>query len=138
MFDEKLKHAMDDLKINQSKLSALTGIGKSSISQYLSGKNVPTEARQREIAESLGLDPEYFNQDVTIAVPLDDSPIKKLLPEHAAKLMGISKDTVRKGLQDGIFPWGYAVQTSSNRWTYFINAKRFAEIERMDLGLSDK
>ena len=25
--------------------------------------------------------------------------------------------------------WGYAIHTSDNRWVYFINAKRFAEIE---------
>lgn len=25
--------------------------------------------------------------------------------------------------------WGYGIHTSDNRWVYFINAKRFAEIE---------
>lgn len=30
---------------------------------------------------------------------------------------------------EGVFPWGYAIHTSDNRWVYFINAKRFAEIE---------
>ena len=28
-----------------------------------------------------------------------------------------------------VFPWGYAIHTSEHRWSYFINAKRFAEIE---------
>lgn len=32
----------------------------------------------------------------------------------------------------GVFPWGYAIKTSANRWTYFINAKRFAEIEGIE------
>jgi hypothetical protein len=55
--------------------------------------------------------------------------IKKLLPEDAAKLMGVAKRTIRLGLQQGVFPWGYAVKTSETQWTYFINARRFAEIE---------
>jgi len=57
MFDEKLKQVMYDLKISQAQLVGLAGIGKSSISQYLSGKNIPTEARQRDIAVLLGIDP---------------------------------------------------------------------------------
>lgn len=52
-FKEKLEHAMHDLGFNQKQLSGMTGIGKSSISQYLSGKNVPTEDRQKKIALSL-------------------------------------------------------------------------------------
>ena len=51
----------------------------------------------------------------------------------AAKLMGMNHNTVRKGLQQGVFPWGYAVHTSDNRWSYFINAKRFAEVEGIAL-----
>lgn len=53
---------------------------------------------------------------------------------NAAKLLGMNHNSVRMGLQQGVFPWGYAVHTSENRWTYFINAKRFAEIEGIDLG----
>lgn len=40
-FGEKLKVLMRDQGLTQSELSALTGVGKSSISQYLSGKNEP-------------------------------------------------------------------------------------------------
>lgn len=39
----------------------------------------------------------------------------------------------RKGLKQGIFPWGYAIHTSENHWVYFINANRFAEIEGVKL-----
>jgi transcriptional regulator with XRE-family HTH domain len=134
MFKEKLNQAMVDLKLSQSKLCELTGIGKSSISQYLSGKNVPTEDRQREMAEALGLNSNYFEEELENKESVSYTTIKKLLPEQAGKLMGISKDTVRKGLQDGTFPWGYAVKTSPNRWTYFINAQKFSEIEGIDLG----
>lgn len=127
MFNDKLKKAMEELKLNQTKLSVLTGIGKSGISQYLSGKNVPTEIRQQDIAVSLGLSPDYFS-DCAKTMTFSEQ-VKKLLPEDAANILGVGKETIRKGLRDGVFPWGYAVQTSQNKWTYFINAKKFAEIE---------
>lgn len=54
-FADKLKNLMKELDLTQSKLSDLTGIGKSSISQYLSGKNEPSKDRKREIARALGV-----------------------------------------------------------------------------------
>lgn len=62
-----------------------------------------------------------------------DGVIPRLDVTKAAKLMGMNHNTVRKGLQQGVFPWGYAVHTSDNRWSYFINAKRFAEVEGIAL-----
>ena len=50
-----------------------------------------------------------------------------------AKLMHMNHNTVRKGLQQGVFPWGYAIKTSENRWCYFINAVSFQEIEHITL-----
>lgn len=135
-FNEKLKQAMQQLGISQAQVVGMTGIGKSSISQYLSGKNVPSEERQKNIAVSLGLDAEYFNQEepvvAKIAVSAESGDgIQKLDVAIAAKLMGMNHNTIRKGLQQGVFPWGYAIHTSENRWTYFINAARFAEIEKI-------
>ena len=52
-----------------------------------------------------------------------------LQSKDAARMLGMNHNTVRKGLQQGVFPWGYAVHTSEGRWGYFINAKKFAEVE---------
>ena len=60
---------------------------------------------------------------------LTNGKIKRMLPEEAAEYLGMDKATVRKGLQQGVFPWGYAIKTSDKRWAYFINANRFASIE---------
>lgn len=128
-FNQKLKNAMQELNIRQAQLAGMTGIGKSSISQYLSGMNVPAEEKRRHIAESLGLDPEYFSQPGGGAIIPKSAAVERLSPEDAGKIMGIDKDTVRKGLQQGCFPWGYGIQTSPRRWVYFINARRFAEME---------
>lgn len=132
MFNKKLKKAMQDLGLSQAQLSKMTGIGRSSISQYISGKNVLTEARQAEIVAALGLAEDYFTSDEVIAVPLlkeSGGAIPRLTLTDTAKLMGMSKLSVANGLQEGIFPWGYAVKGRGEKFVYFINAKRFVEIE---------
>lgn len=133
-FSEKLKKAMQELGINQAQVVNLTGKSKGSISMYLNNKTIPPEKVQSDIAVSLGLAPNYFEQEESyvISMPRDavmEGKIKRMLPEEAAVLLGMDKGTVRKGLQQGVFPWGYAIKTSENRWSYFINARRFAEIE---------
>lgn len=45
-----------------------------------------------------------------------------------------SVSTIRAGLQQGVFPWGYAIETSEGRWSYIINRPRFEEIEGLKLG----
>lgn len=131
-FKDALLNAMVELNLNQSQVVGMTGCSKASISQYLSGKNVPSVQKQRDIAESLGLDPEYFQWDEplkTAVQAIQRGQIRRLLPEAAAKILGVNKQTVRNGLQQGVFPWGYGIHMSSGRWVYIINADRFAEIE---------
>lgn len=59
-FAERLKEVMKEQNLSQSDLSHLTGIGRSSISQYLSGRNIPTLQRQENIAIALNLPADYF------------------------------------------------------------------------------
>lgn len=134
-FAQKLRKAMTDLNLKQSQVVGMTGKSKGSISQYLSGKQVPPEDVQRDIAVSLGLDADYF------AKPDDDLPaaiepaarkrgaIKRLTVKEAATLLGVDKVTVYKGLQQGVFPWGYGIKTTETSWTYIINADSFSRIE---------
>ena len=130
-FKDALFSLMCELNLNQRQVCGMTGCSKASVSQYLSGKNVPSEQKQREIAESLGVDPDYFKEftepDKTKII--QKGTMKKMLPEVCAKILGVGKETIRLGLQQGVFPWGYAVQTSPGRWTYIINEQRFIDIE---------
>ena len=133
-FAEKLRNAMQELDLNQAQVCGLTGKSKGSISQYLSSKQIPSEAVQRDIAIALGLSSDYFMKSdekvcVLPALEVRDKIIPKLEVEKAAELLQMHHATVRKGLQQGVFPWGYAIHTSEHRWVYFINAKRFMEIE---------
>ena len=123
-FAEKLKNLMKELDISQSKLSDLTGIGKSSISQYLSGKNEPSKDRKKEIALALGVQEDYFEQFEPAATVQYGSVVNVPVP-LIAELMGKSKEWVMQGLRDGVFPWGYAVKMK--KWSYFISSVKFTE-----------
>ena len=124
-FADKLKNLMKDLDLTQSKLSDLTGIGKSSISQYLSGKNTPSALRMSMIANALDVSVDWLNGSVD---EIDGSGHLNNLPvETAAKLMGVGKQMVRQGLKNGVFPFGYAVLMPSGKYRYYISPKKFAE-----------
>lgn len=51
-FAEKLKKAMQELNLNQRQVVTLTGKSKGSVSQYLSGKQIPSEDVQSAIASN--------------------------------------------------------------------------------------
>jgi hypothetical protein len=130
-FGEKLKEAMHELNINQAQVVGLIGKSKGSVSMYLSNQVVPPSKAQEEIALALGLAPDYFEQDEERERKLikNAGAISTISVADVASLMHMGVSTIRLGLQQGVFPWGYAVKTSENRWSYFINAKRFADIE---------
>lgn len=124
MFADKLKRLMNELNISQTRLASLTGIGKSSISQYLSGKNEPCKERKREIAKALGVKEDYFEPlDINAVVTYDKAV--NLPVVVAAQLMHKSKEFIKQGLRDGVFPWGYAVKLK--QWSYFISSVKFTE-----------
>lgn len=135
-FADKLKKLMKELDISQSKLSDLTGIGKSSISQYLSGKNEPSKDRKQEIARALGVQDNYFEMFEPAATVQHGGVVKVVnLPVTlAAKLMKKSKEWVMQGLRDGVFPWGYAVKLTN--WSYFISSVKFTEYTGIEVPLN--
>ena len=44
----------------------------------------------------------------------------------AAQLLNCSEKTIRNGLKDNSFPFGFAVK-QSGRWTYIITVQKFEE-----------
>ena len=126
MFADRIKAAMSEQGISQAELSKLTGIGRSSICQYLSGKIVPAPGRKALIAEVLGVDPEEPEPE---SIPPEEETVQRITVMKAARILHMNHVTLREGLKQGRFPWGYAVRKSENRWSYYINAKKFAETE---------
>ena len=123
-FAKKLKQALDERQMTQAELADLIGKGKSSVSQYLSGKNIPREDVQKRIAEVLECSVEHLNGEVE-EEPSDIS-LKNVSVSECARKLGKSEQFVRVGLQQGIFPFGFAVKTSSV-FTYHISPKKLAE-----------
>jgi transcriptional regulator with XRE-family HTH domain len=126
-FSERLKKVMDEKNMTQAELSSLTGIGKSSISQYLSGKNEPNQKRTEQIADALQCSAAYLNGLTTCSDPTDEpNGLKNVSVDEAAKRLGKSRDFIRVGLQKGILPFGVAVQLSS-KYSYHISPKLLDE-----------
>jgi transcriptional regulator with XRE-family HTH domain len=59
-FHKRLRQAMERSNIKQSELCEKTGIGKSSISQYLSGDYEPKQRNIYKIATALNVSPAYL------------------------------------------------------------------------------
>ena len=60
-------------------------------------------------------------------VPVTKMSENNMTVAEASRLMGVSQQFIRVGLQKGIFPFGYAVQISAERFTYFISRQKFSE-----------
>ena len=114
--------------MTQAELSALTGIGKSSISQYVSGKNEPKEIALNKIAETLDCSVAFLNGDTQCSdMTADPNGLKNVPVDMAAKLLGKSRQFVRVSLQRGIAPFGFAVKLSGERFSYHISPKKLNE-----------
>ena len=133
-FGERLKDVLKAKNISQTEFSELSGIGKSSICQYLAGKNVPSDERIKEITDVLELPEDYFKGTASrIRKEYGQGSIKRLSLNETAHLMGISNVALANGIKAGIFPWAYAMQGRGKKHVYFINAEKFSEIEGISL-----
>ena len=118
-FAKQLKQVMDERQMTQAELAMRIGKGKSSVSQYLSGKNIPKEDVRKKIAEVLDCD---FNL-VDIS-NFDES--KNISIAECAKRLGKSEQFVRVALQNGAVPFGFAVKNKT-MYSYHISPKKLEE-----------
>lgn len=114
---------MLERNMTQAELSALTGIGKSSISQYISGKNEPKELALNKIAEALDCSADYLKGLLEDSPQNDKIIFKKVSVAEAAKRLGVCQQAVRVALQQGTAPYGYAWKVKS-KWSYHISPKQ--------------
>lgn len=115
-YGKQLKQKLIELNISQQELSNQTGISKSSISQYVGNYNEPSDLNKVKIQEVVG----EFTQEV----PTEYT--KNIPAEVASKVLGVSPQFIRIGLQQGIFEFGYAVKMSS-QYRYHISPNKFRE-----------
>lgn len=128
MFSKNLKAVMDERNMTQTQLSALTGVAKSGISQYLSGKTTPKTAVLQKLADALETSVDFLMGDnPTMDTDANGEPLKKVTVETAAKALGKSEQFVRVSLQRATAPFGFAVLMPSGKWSYHISPKKFAD-----------
>jgi len=128
-FANNLKTIMQERNLSQTDLSNLTGIGKPSLSQYLSGKHIPHQRRVSEIANALDVSQTRLTargRDVG-SEPLPIISQQKISIEEAAMRLGKSKQFVRVALQNGVAPFGFATKGSGNAYDYHISPKLLKE-----------
>lgn len=124
-FASRLKQAMDEREMSQTELSALTEIGKSSISQYLSGKNVPKDKVKAKIAAALDCTPEYL-EEKTPSTDYTTGGLHNVPVAVAAKRLDKSEQFIRVSLQTGTAPFGFASKNKT-KWSYHISPKKLDE-----------
>ena len=133
-FSESLRDVLKARNISPAEFSDLSGIGRSSISQYLNGKNIPTDDRIKEITEVLDLPEEYFKGTISRKrKSYGEGKIRRLSLNQTARLMGVSNIALANGIKAGEFPWAYAMKGKGDKMVYFINAEKFAEKEGISL-----
>lgn len=121
MFADNLKSILLDKGMSQQELATKIGKGKSSVSQYISGKTVPREDVQKKIAEVLDCTVEFLNQG-----QIDPNEQRKISVAECAKILDKSEQFVRVALQTGVAPFGFAVKSKS-RYDYHISPKKLYE-----------
>ncbi|MCE5342640.1 MAG: helix-turn-helix domain-containing protein [Eubacteriales bacterium] len=126
-FAANLKNAMDERRMSQTELSALAGIGKSSISQYLSGKNVPKGTVLEKLAEALETSVGFLLEEADVTDSVRGTPMKNVPISLAAAMLGKGEQFVRVSLQRGTAPFGFAVKVTGTRYSYHISAKKLNE-----------
>ena len=122
-FAKNLKIAMAEKQMTQSELAIAINKGKSSVSQYLSGRSVPRPEVQEKIAEVLDCSIEFLNSEETEEPEISDCNVSVA---QAAKLLGKGEEFVRVSLQMGTAPFGFAAKTKT-KWSYHISPKKLQE-----------
>lgn len=117
MLVDKLKELAEKNNLTQAEIAKLTGLSKSIISEYFSGKKKPRTSSLLKLASVLK----------TTVEELDESRKGNITVAQAAKLMGCDPQFVRIGLQQGSLPIGAAVKVGETRYSYYISPKLFYE-----------
>ena len=124
-FAKRLNQALCERQMSQTELADAIGKGRSSVSQYLSGRSVPRAETQEKIAEVLECTVEWLNSEVA-SDDTTDNGLRNVSVAEAAKILGKGEEFVRVALQRGVVPFGFAVRNKT-RWSYHISPKKLNE-----------
>ena len=124
MSGAELRRTLKVHGVSQKQAAAAAGIPQTTLSGWCNAQHVDDDKADM-LLQAAGIK----TTDKVIEKPAEET-IETLTPEQVAAIWGVSPSTIRAGIQQGVFPWAYAIKTSDTRWTYLINAERFRETER--------
>lgn len=97
-FASRLQRLMEEKGIKQTELCAQTGIGKSAISEYISGKYEPKQKNIFKIATVLGVEPSYLmginsEKSNSSLPPLTDKDERNIQKKLSSIIEGLAPDS---------------------------------------------
>lgn len=130
-FAKNLEKAMKQADMTARELADALNINKSSVSQYLSDKNLPRTAVIKKMAQVLHVTVDYLkNGDPKIYEQEEADDLHrsyKNVPISVAALrLGISGQAVRVALKKGVVPFGFCIE-NGKRAMYHISQKKLDE-----------
>lgn len=106
-----------------SRLSELSGVSKTNLDKYLTGRYKPAQDVLERIANAFGCDANDLDK------PDEVKTLRKpgnITVAYAAERLGIPTQTLRVALQQGLYPFGVAIKMRG-RYTYQITPNLFEE-----------
>lgn len=131
-YGNRLKEALEVREMGQKDLVLLTGLSKSGISQYISGKRVPPEKAQEIIAQALDLYTTWFFEDEPVP-DSSDNKYRNCNVAKTAKILGISEQSVRDTLVQGRVSWGFAIQGKTGKYHFHVSYRGLADYMKLSL-----
>ena len=116
-FSEKMDDAMREQGITTTELAKRLGVTPASVSQYRHGRFTPRGKRKQAIISLLSLD---------ISDQPERTKVRKVGVIRAARVLGVSRDSLRHAIEQGAFPWA-KFWMCGDRPVYWIDADRMQE-----------
>lgn len=128
MIAKNIKQAMTAIGITQLELCEKTGISKSSMSEYLSGRHEPKDDKLKLIAEVLNVSVDELKEDNETLVEIPKERPVNVPVKVAAKLMGISTYGIRSGIERGTLPIGHVYGYGTKHKTFYISPYKLQQV----------
>lgn len=121
-----LKTAMKHAGITAQRLAESLDINKSSVSQYLSDKNMPRKETLEKMAIILHVTVDYLLGGDPVIYESDDKKYRNVPIQVAAVRLGVGPQAVRLALKQGVAPFGFAIENGT-KCMYHISEKKLNE-----------
>lgn len=135
-YAQRLKQIMDKQGMTQAQLAEAAGVGRSAISQYLSGKYIPSAQRSKVLADALGVPVDYLldlDTDIDLGGQNDNKDTLNVPIAEAAKIMGVTQQFLRESLINGNAPFGFGTSMQGGGRRFFISAPLFYRYLGLDV-----